>query len=106
MALKRRASGLIIPTSSSLHQRTPRWKCIPCGTEFFEGESGAYERHVATCSAADEYVQARSYYLRFPAAYQPYNPDFGDVEWQRWIDKNKEERPEQAAKWFRTGDDH
>lgn len=104
--MKQRKSGLIIPTSAQIHERTPRFGCMACGAKFYEDEMQKYERHVVSCSKAEEYSRAVSYYHRFPAAYQPYNEDFGDVAWQRYIDRMKEKRPEQVAKWFRTGDKH
>jgi hypothetical protein len=95
-------SGLILPPSHTIHGREPKWACTLCGHPFYEGERVAYERHVVRGHSHEE-IRSHSDRVRFPAFYDNYHPDFNDVGWQRWIDKNNAERPEQWRRWMKTG---
>lgn len=99
---------LWIPPSSSIHNERPRFRCHICqdrepGAGLFYSEA-AYRDHFDNnrCRELEEETRRRSFTLRAPGFFDPYY-EGGDVEWQRWIDRNMAERPGEWRRWMKTG---
>jgi hypothetical protein len=87
------ASGLIIPTSSSLHRRAPKYVCrVPtadggtCGHPFYEGEERARERHVAECCKRNHDAIVAFREKQHPDVLRPWDPEL-----ERWIAEHRDE---------------
>ena len=69
--------------------REPKYRCLCCNDGvYFEGEEGAFHRHVVKCSARnDEAMRAQSLRVKAPGIFDP--DQSGDVDVERWVRKHK-----------------
>lgn len=93
--------GLYIPAPHTIHKRAPTKFCTICKKPFYENEQRALERHVLNEHSLEEILQHSPRHTA-PGLFDPYW-EGGDVDWQRWIDKNKVARPEAWRRWMKTG---
>lgn len=92
--------SLWLPPSHVIHGKPPKFACCLCEAVFTEDERFQFERHVLGHPIED--VQAHSPAHRAPGLFDPYW-EGGDVEWQRWIDKNAAAGND-PARYMRTDD--
>jgi uncharacterized C2H2 Zn-finger protein len=81
-------------------EKGPKYACTLCDKVFYEDEKHAYERHVVAGHSHEE-LREHSLTAQAPGLLDPYW-EGGDVEWQRWIDRMRVERPGEEEKWMRT----
>lgn len=95
--------GVNVAPSHTVHNRPPKWRCCLCGHPFFEGEERAYRRHVTDSKVHDDAeIAARSPRHQAPGLFDNRHPDYNDIAWADWIEKNARERPEQWKRWMKT----
>ena len=80
--------GLVVIRSVAAGE--PQWRCLVCGTPFYDGEMTAYVRHVAGAVGQvgcherhEDELRAQSLRVKAPALFDPFVS--GDVELGRWI---------------------
>jgi hypothetical protein len=95
-------SGLVIPTSAQIHEKTPKFLCTLCDWHGFEGEYRAYERHVLE-HARNGDAREHSLHLKAPGLFDP-NFEGSDVEWGQYLDRKMKADPHNWAKWMKTSD--
>jgi len=93
--------GLIIPYSHTIHGTKPKYACTLCTMTWFAHERAKYLDHALHFHDHAE-LRQHSLQAQAPGIFDPHW-EGGDVEWQDWIDRNNEERPEDWAKWMKTG---
>lgn len=73
-------------------QREVKYRCIPCGTEFYDGEEKRYERHVVACAAGEKgaRMQQASWRRKAPGLFDPQHEGTHDVEFERWVKAHKD----------------
>lgn len=76
-----------VPPSHAIHNREPVFLCCLCEAAWYEPEDRfEYERHVMRAHSHEE-VRDLSPRTHAPGIFDPHH-ESGDVEWQRWIDRN------------------
>lgn len=88
--------GLIIPRPYA----PPKFACTLCDATFTADERHQFERHVLGHPPED--LEPHSPRMQAPGIFDPYH-ESGDVEWQRWIDRNHAEKRD-PMKYMRTDD--
>jgi hypothetical protein len=91
-----------LPPSHAIHQKGPKYACTLCDAVFFEDERHQYERHCVSGHSVEE-LREHSLQAQAPGLFDPHH-ESGDVEWQKWIDKNQAERPEDWRRWMKTSE--
>ena len=100
--MRKRASGLIIPTSAEVHDKKPTYLCCLCDWVGYEDEHRAYQNHVLQHARAGD-ARKHSLHLAAPGLFDP-NHESGDVEWGQWIDRKSKADPHGAWRWMKTSD--
>ena len=98
--MKQRRSGLFIPTSAEIHEKTPKYLCTLCDSHFYEGEERAYQRHAIEHGKNGD-AREHSLHLKAPALFNPRH-ESGDVEWQDYIDRKTKADPHGWREWMKT----
>lgn len=93
--------GLYLPPSHAIHNKPPKYACTICEAVFTEDERRQFERHVL--GHPPEEIKPHSPFMQAPGLFDNYH-ESGDVAWQRWIDKNNAERPDEWQRWMKTSE--